>query len=230
MERIKRREFFRKGITLALVSLFTKVPFRLFSSAEPEPWIEPKEARVSFISGDFFINGIRAEVGASIVEGDTIQTGDQSEADIEIKDYAIFHMKENTVIEMNDIAAAHRVTVKKGWFLSIVRRGNTFQVKTPTLLAGVRGTVLFVNVLSDDKVYLCDCNGKVDLIDTRTMSKLKSIVSEYHTAFSIERAGTGVQITRADLLYHHDGDILKIDERFLQETRVFRMRRGGRNY
>jgi hypothetical protein len=230
VEKISRRDFIHTGLTVTFVSLLAGVPFRLFSSEEVEPWIEPKEARVSFIFGDFFINGIKSEVGASIVEGDVIHTGERSEADIEIKDYAIFHMKANTVIEMNNIVTGGRVKVRKGWFLSIVKKGRDFQVSTPTSLAGVRGTVLFVNVLDDDNMYLCDCNGKVDIIDARSKSQLKSIESEYHTAFNIRRAGKGVQITRAGLLYHGDRDILKMAKRFPQETKIFKDRKGGGYY
>ena len=58
MERISRRDFIRTGLSVTFISLFTRVPFRLFSSQEVEPWVEPIEARVSFISGEFFINGI----------------------------------------------------------------------------------------------------------------------------------------------------------------------------
>jgi hypothetical protein len=230
MERISRRDFIRAGLTVSFISLFTKVPLRVFSSEEVESWIEPTEARVSFILGDFYINGLKADVGAAIVEGDTIKTGDRSEADIEIKDYAIFHMKENTIIEINDVITDARVEVKRGWFLGIVKKGKDFQLFSPTVLAGVRGTVLFVNVLSDDSAYICDCNGKVDIIDTRDMKQLQSIESEYHTAFNIRRAGRGFQITRAGLLYHRDSDILKIAERFPQETKVFKDRKGGGYY
>ena len=230
MERISRRDFIRTGLSVTFISLFTRVPFRLFSSQEVEPWVEPIEARVSFISGEFFINGIKAEAGDNIVEKDTIRTGDRSEADIEIKNYAIFHMKENTIIEINDVVAEGRVKVKRGGFLAIVKKGKEFQVSTPTVLAGVRGTVLFVNVLSDDTAYFCDCDGKVDIIDSRSMSQLQSVESEYHTAFYIRKAGKGVQITRAAQLYHHDSDILKMAKRFPQETKVFKDKKGGGSY
>ncbi|UCB44530.1 MAG: FecR domain-containing protein [Spirochaetota bacterium] len=230
MKRMSRREFIRTGLAVSFVSLFVKAPFRLFSSEEVEPWVAPIEARVSFIFGEFFINGKKAEVGANIVEGDIIRTGDRSEAEIEVKNYAIFHMKENTVIEINNIVAKGRVKVKSGWFLGVIKKGKEFQVSTPTVLAGVRGTVLFVNVFSDDSAYLCDCNGKVDIIDPRSMNQLKTVESEYHTAFNIKKAGKGVQITRAGQLYHHDSDILKMAKRFPQETKVFKDRNGGGRY
>ncbi len=44
-----------------------------------------------------------------------------------------------------------RVEVKKGWFLAIIKRETQFEVGTPLVLAGVRGTVLFVNVLNDEE-------------------------------------------------------------------------------
>jgi hypothetical protein len=232
MKKISRREFIRTGVAVTLVSLFARIPFKLFSSQSQEagPWTEPLEARVSFISGEFFINGNKASVGDKISAGDTIQTGFLSEADIEMQDYAIFHMKANTSIEIDDIVSEAKVKVKKGWFLGIVKKGKQFQVSTPTVLAGVRGTVLFVNVFSDDRAYFCDCNGKIDIMDSKSMNQLQTVESVHHTAFTIQRAGTGVQMTRAKLLYHTDSDILRMAKRFPQETKTFKESKGGDHY
>jgi hypothetical protein len=228
MERIDRRSFLRLGAGVFAAALFTRTPLTLFSSQdEEESWVAPKAARVGYLVGTLLINGRGAEQGDEIVEGDILQTEDNSEADIEIKNYAMFHMKANTTVEVNDIFKAARVTVKKGRFLTIVRSGKSFHVTTPMVLAGVRGTVLFVNVLDEKRVYLCDCNGNVDLLKVPGKHRLKSIESDYHTAFNLKRTGSGLQITRAGLFYHHDRDILKMAERFPKETEIFRKRKDS---
>jgi len=228
MERIDRRSFLRLGAGVFTAALFTRVPLSLFSSQdEMEDWAAPKAARVGYLVGKLLINGRGAQQGEEIVEGDLLQTKDNSEADIEIKNYAIFHMKANTTVEVNDIFKDAGVTVKKGWFLTIVRSGKSFTVKTPMVLAGVRGTVLFVNVLDEQRIYLCDCNGNVDLLEGSGKHRLKSIESEYHSAFNLKSTGSGLQITRAGLFYHHDRDILKMAERFPKETDIFRKKKDS---
>ncbi len=81
-----------------------------------------------------------------------VKTGVNSEAEIEIRDYAVFHIKENSTVLLEDVLLSPRVEVKKGWFLAIIKRETQFEVGTPLVLAGVRGTVLFVNVLNDEEV------------------------------------------------------------------------------
>jgi hypothetical protein len=230
MERMKRREFIRLGAGVVAAAFCIKNPLSLFPAQTQEDFEVPKAARVSYLYGELLINGVSAEQGAEIFEGDIVQTGDNSEADIEIRDYAIFHIKANSTVEMNDIFQNAGVTVKRGWFLTIVRSGKDFAVSTPMVLAGVRGTVLFMNVLDDGRLYLCNCNGKIDIMDAKGMRRLKTSVSEYHTAFSMTRTGSGTQITAAGLLYHHDSDILKMAKRFQKETEVFRKKKGGGYY
>ena len=229
MERIDRREFLRLGAGIFTAALFTKVPLSLFPSQDraQEQWVAPDSARVSYLTGRLLVNGVGVEQGAEVYEGDVLQTKEDSEADIEIRSYAIFHMKPDTTVEIDDIFQSAGVTVKKGWFLTIVRSGKSFSVTTPMVLAGVRGTVLFVNVLDEKRIYLCDCNGNVDLLEPSSRRRLKSIESEYHSAFNLKKTGSGVQITRAGLFYHHDRDILKMAKRFPKETEVFKNRKDS---
>jgi hypothetical protein len=151
-----------------------------------------------------------------------VKTGDNSEAEIEIRDYAVFHIKENSTVLIEDILSSPRVEVKKGWFLAIIKRETQFEVGTPLVLAGVRGTVLFVNVLNDEEAYLCDCNGKVDLEDNATGDVVQNVVASYHKAFTLKKRGGGLDITRAKLLYHKDSDILQMADRFNRETMVIK--------
>jgi hypothetical protein len=227
MIRINRREFFRMGAGLIGAAVVTKCAVPLFSSQDATEWVPPESAAVRYTSGVLLVNGVRAEIGTVLNRRDRLQTGDRSEAEIEIQDYAIFHMKENSIVEIDDIFLTAHVTVRKGWFLAVVRKKKEFSLSTPMVTAGVRGTVLFVNVLNDERMYLCDCNGTVDLTDTTNGRFLKSVTSEYHTAFDLTRMQNGVALTGAGLRYHHDDDILKMARRFSEETEVFKRKKGG---
>ncbi len=223
MKKISRRNFIKIGISAIAAFVLVKNPLKLIASnTSDEDWIMPEEGRVSFVSGEVFINNNRGDVGDTVREGDVVKTGDNSEAEIEIRDYAVFLIKENSTVLLEDVFSSPKVEVKKGWFLAIIKRETRFEVGTPLVLAGVRGTVLFVNVLNDEEAYLCDCNGKVDLEDTATGDVVQNIVSNYHKAFTLNRRSDGLGIERAKLLYHNDSDILQMADRFNRETMVFR--------
>ncbi len=223
MKKISTRNFIKIGISAIAAFVLVKNPLKLIASnTSDEDWIMPEEGRVSFVSGEVFINNNRGDVGDTVREGDVVKTGDNSEAEIEIRDYAVFLIKENSTVLLEDVFSSPKVEVKKGWFLAIIKRETLFEVGTPLVLAGVRGTVLFVNVLNDEEAYLCDCNGKVDLEDTATGDVVQNIVSNYHKAFTLNRRSDGLGIERAKLLYHNDSDILQMADRFNRETMVFR--------
>ena len=231
MERFTRRQFIRMGIGAAGFFLFLKRPFQLRAGAGEPEWEAPTEGRVSYILGDVFINDKAASVDDAVSRGDVIRTGPDSEADVDIRDFSIFHIKENTEVEIEDILTSPKVRVKKGWFLIIVRKDTPLEVDTPTVLAGVRGTVFFFKVYDDDMVYMCDCNGKIELFDSRTGEALDLIRSYYHTAFDLTREKDTVSVKRTGLRYHEDEDILRIGNRFPIETRVFREKKeGGSDY
>ena len=223
MKKISRRNFIKIGISAIAAIGLVKNPLKLIASNSPDDdWVMPEEGRVSFASGEVFINNSRGDVGDIVKEGDVVKTGDNSEAEIEIRDYAVFHIKENSTVFIEDILVSPRVDVKKGWFMAIIKRETQFEVGTPLVLAGVRGTVLFLNVLNDEEAYFCDCRGKIDLEDTATGDVVQNVVSSYHKAFTLRKRGGGLDIESAKLLYHKDSDILKMADRFSRETLVFK--------
>ncbi len=118
MEALSRRKFIRMGISAALAFFITKMPLKLFpANSTEEDWVMPGEGRIIFISGEVRVNGIRVDIGDPLKEGDVLETGENSEAEIEIRDYAIFHVKANSTVQIEDIFKSPRINVKKGWFL-----------------------------------------------------------------------------------------------------------------
>jgi hypothetical protein len=217
------------GIGVAGSFFLLRSPFNSLAGTRESDWEAPMEGRVSFVLGDVFINDQAASEGDAVSEGDVIRTGPDSAAEVEIKDFSIFHIKENTEVEIEDILTSPKVKVRKGWFLIIVRKDTPFEVDTPTVLAGVRGTVFFFKVYDDDTAYVCDCNGKIELFDSRSGESLTLIKSNYHKAFDLNREGGTVSVKRTRLRYHEDNDILRMAGRFPQETRVIKdkQEKGG---
>ena len=137
MKKISRRNFIKIGISAIAAFVLVKNPLKLIASnTSDEDWIMPEEGRVSFVSGEVFINNNRGDVGDTVREGDVVKTGDNSEAEIEIRDYAVFLIKENSTVLLEDVFSSPKVEVKKGWFLAIIKRETRFEVGTPLVLAG----------------------------------------------------------------------------------------------
>jgi hypothetical protein len=222
MERMTRRGFIRMGAGAAVSALLLRDPFSLVAASRDREWEPPREGRISFASGRVEVNGRAAGAGDPLASGDVISTGRGSQADVEIRDVAVFHIKEDTEVALEELLARPSLRVARGWFLTIVKRKTPFQAATPTVLAGVRGTVFFLRVYDRERTYLCDCNGKLDLYDAGSGRQLRSVSSVYHTAFLLSRVDGGVQIERSGLLYHEDQDILRMSERFRRETAIFR--------
>jgi hypothetical protein len=219
------------GIGAVGAFLLLRNPYNLISGSRESDWQPPVQGRLSYVFGDVFINGTAASEGDLVSEGDVIKTGPESAADVEIQDVSIFHIKENTEILVENVLASPKIKVRKGWFLVIVKRDIPFEVDTPTVLAGVRGTVFFFKVYNENNVYLCDCNGKIELFDSFSGESLKLVKSHYHTAFDLNREGGAVTVQRAKLRYHEDDDILRMAGQFPNETRVFKEKqRGGSSY
>ena len=81
------------GIGVAGSFLLLRSPFHLIAGARKSDWEAPREGRVSYVLGDVFINDRVASEGDLVSEGDVIRTGPDSAADVEVKDFSIFHIK-----------------------------------------------------------------------------------------------------------------------------------------
>jgi hypothetical protein len=225
MKGLSRREFLQLLLGTAASLVLLRKPLRLLGSgSKEEEWEMPTEGRLSFISGEVRVNDRPAYVDDIVREGDVIQTGVGSEVEVELRDYAIFHLKENSSVRVENILASPKIRVEKGWFLIIVKRKTPLSVETPMTLAGVRGTVFFFKIISPKEEYMCICNGKMNIYNPSGGEPIKKITAKYHSAFDLEQGDRALQIIRAGLKHHEDEDILKMAERFPRESYVFRQK------
>ena len=124
---------------------------------------------IEFIDGEVSINGIPADFGQIVEFGDWVQTGPDSSVDIVFDRANIFRLGQNTVAAIEIGATRQSVDLKFGSFAAVFDRlrtltGNgTFDVRTPTASAGVRGTTFFFRVFDRDLTYVCACNGTLEL-------------------------------------------------------------------
>jgi len=231
MRKMSRRRFIRVCISAAAAGFLLRNPYRLVAGGGTRKWEMPDQGRIRFIKGEVYVNDIRAVIGDTVNQDDRIRTDEKSEAEIELQDFAVFSIKENTTCSVRDLFTKPTLELEKGWCLLIVRHGKPFSISTPTVLAGIRGTVIFFRVFDREHTYMCDCYGSVDLIDPDTGDVLRQVTSRYHKAVEIRKTGRHITVERQRKLYHRDRDILQISEGFSRETRVFEEKEGrGSNY
>jgi hypothetical protein len=88
----------------------------------------------------------------------------------------------------------------------------SFEVRTHTAVGGVRGTVFFVSVESEESTYICTCNGETDLSGSsddadRADRASTAVDADYHTAYRFVQEGATVSYQSAPLLYHTDEEM-----------------------
>jgi hypothetical protein len=159
-----------------MIGMFAAAP--LFAD---QALIEYFEGEVTVVSGtdEFF-----PDFGEPLVAGDLITTGAHSLAVIRLNDRAQVKLRENTQLWIDSAAQDAAVTLGSGGVFARVarsietmgRRAAGFEVKTPTVVAGVRGTEFFVaygrTVEEEPDLWLCVNEGVVDVTVPSTGQKV----------------------------------------------------------
>ncbi|MBU0566441.1 FecR family protein, partial [bacterium] len=116
------------------------------------PLFAQENGALSFFSGEVKVkeNGRDwqpARLNMEIKTGDEIKTGADSKAEIKIGNDLI-KIDGNTHFVVAELAkkSLFEVALGKAWFRVKKIRGNTIEVKTPTAVVGVRGTIFSIEV------------------------------------------------------------------------------------
>jgi hypothetical protein len=117
-------------------------------------------AKVTFVAGDVKIKSVpseagkKTELGAFLSSNQILVTGDKSTVDLEFSHGSSLRIKANTEIAMkrlieNNGNITEEVSLKKGMLVANVtkqKQSDNFNIVTPTVIAGVRGTRFLVVV------------------------------------------------------------------------------------
>lgn len=118
------------------------------------------KVKVSFVVGDVKVktatntSGIKPEVGAFLATGDTLVTGDKATIDLDFSNGSTLRIKANTEVAIkrlieNNGTVTEEVSLKKGMLVANItkkKQSDNFNIVTPTVIAGVRGTRFLVEV------------------------------------------------------------------------------------
>lgn len=165
---------------------------------------------IASFAGNVTVNGTTvASVGQMIKFGDLIQTGEASYCELMINEKNILRLGNNTGLVFSISATESALELKEGWFAGVTgkmfKNDRTYLIRTPTVIASVRGTTFCTKVENPDSTYFCVCNGKIELKkssgDTGDM-----VISPHHTARRYKKEKDGTLTIEKDpgLLYHDD--------------------------
>ena len=179
--------------------------------------------------GDATVNGERLQPQRQLQTGDQIATGSGSQLVFAIGNSS-FLVRQNSRITVERGATLNTVSVLRmltGAVASVWGRGNSRQVVTPTLTAGIRGTGVYTEVRPDEgyRSYFCNCYGTVDMAagNDRLVSQ-----SSYHQSFWGEvQPKNGRLLTPANAINHTDEELEYLARLVNQQTAWQAMGRRG---
>lgn len=159
--------------------------------------------------GDATVNGGRLQSGQTIQTGDQIATGPNSTLIFTVGNSA-FHVRQNSFLAVERGATLTAVSLLRmltGAVVSVWGRGNTRQIITPTLTAGIRGTGVYTEIFAnqDGRSYFCNCYGTVDM---SAGAEKTTSTSAYHQAYWGEvTPKAGRSLTAAKAINHTDEEL-----------------------
>lgn len=170
--------------------------------------------------GDAMVNGERLLPQRQLQTGDQISTGPASHLVFAIGNSS-FLVRQNSRFSVERGATLNTVSVLRmltGAVASVWGRGNSRQIVTPTLTAGIRGTGVYTEVRPDQgyRSYFCNCYGTVDMIAgaDRLVSR-----SSYHQSFWAEtQPRNGRLLTPAGAINHTDEEMEYLARLVNQQT------------
>lgn len=181
-----------------------------------------RRGNIVALQGDVLCNGRRLSPDATIVTGDTLQTGPGSSLVFSIGGDA-FRMRPESHLVVERGPTLHTVSLLRlatGAVTSVWGRGPQRTILTPTLTAGIRGTGVYTQVYGGEnpRTYFCNCYGTVDLVagGDRVTSR-----ADYHQPFWGQRdpvGGSAQQLLPAPPMNHSDEELEVLARLVRQQT------------
>lgn len=172
---------------------------------------------VEYVEGEVTIDGVVADFGQEVPIGAWVQSGPGSRVDIVFDRVNIFRLGENTVAVVSIGDGRQDVDLRTGTLAAVfdrVRRlsgDEGFNVRTPTVVGGVRGTSFFFKVNSRDETYVCTCNGTIDWHSVGGEHSFQVAAPE-HEAYLFRSTADGVEVEQSTLIYHDNDSLNQLAE------------------
>ncbi|MGO9411698.1 MAG: FecR domain-containing protein [Spirochaetia bacterium] len=175
----------------------------------------PRVPTITYMEGTVTVDGRPAAIGDTVPLGSVVVTSAQSLADIEFNVRNVMRLSENTTLVFNPRNLQTGSELRVGALTLVLKAlpsgafGESFLVRTPTVVAGVRGTSFFVKVESPSSTYVCACNGVVQVLGADGRP-LKELAASHHKGVRVAGSADNPQVADAPMLYHTDEDVEKV--------------------
>lgn len=178
------------------------------------------EAEMSYFEGEVWVNDEEAVPGQSIPLGSRVKTGPVSYCEITFGTENIFRIEENTLTTISIGEEKKLIDIQRGSIEAVFNRLESlagipdFSITTPSMIAGVRGTVFYLKVEDPRNTYLCTCNGTILQrgADQAPEQNLE-VTATRHKAYRFTKTSEGTKIESAGLLYHTDETMDSVAEK-----------------
>jgi len=191
---------------LILLFLFLTATSQLIAGGQSESSVMQRTGVLEYIQGEVFINNQLGSIGDSVNSDDIIKTGANSYCEIVFGERNLFRLEDNTITQID--WAKSEVQLSQGAIGAVFTNLNrfitpdrNFIVSTPSVAAGVRGTVFYIKIENPQNTYLCICNGELDLTESYNGIVISS---GHHQAYRFSNREGTLSYAPAPLLYHDD--------------------------
>lgn len=186
-----------------------------------------QRSNVVELAGDAFVNGQKLLQDQYIQTGDQIETGPDSHL-VFVMGNSAFLVRQNSrmTVERGDtLNAVSVLRLVTGAIVSVWSKGNSRQITTPTLTAGIRGTGVYTELAPDGRTYFCNCYGTVELATLTDRALSRSV---YHQSFWADpQPRAGRQLSAAPAINHTDEELERLAALIDQRTAWQELGRKG---
>jgi hypothetical protein len=169
--------------------------------------------KVLAVTGSAEVDGRAARIGNSVPSEALLVTGPDSFLEVLTPEGAVVRVYPESNVRLSGSSFRRRIDLFAGSLANFVvrtgrrlgaARARSFEIRTPTVVAGVRGTAFFVGLEQPGQTYLCICNGVLHM-EHPAGKDLGTIEAAHHHAFRYQKAGPEASTSEAPGLYHDDG-------------------------
>jgi hypothetical protein len=182
-------------------------------------------ATVVYLEGTLTMDGKPLKTGSAIQDGSILKTAADSRAEIMFSGKNIIRMGSSTSMRVYLKDLQRSMQIENGTVTAVFRKldkavGGGMKVTTPSVIAGVRGTIFCVWVSGTSKeTYFCTCNGRIEFAPGGTKPEIVK-EARHHEAMLFTGTGDGASASVPDAEYnprHTDSDLESLAGRIGQK-------------
>jgi ferric-dicitrate binding protein FerR (iron transport regulator) len=205
------------GPTAAGVTAPTGATGATAATGATTPAPELPARRFLLIEGKVTVNGKAAKVGDAFAASVTLEVAKKGRAVVTLAPGTFVELRAGTKLTLG--SSTRKTTSLKlltGAIWSFVAKESSYEVETANAVAGVRGTVYYVEAKKTE-TYVCDCDGKLEVNAGGPASLPSNVESNKgHVGNSIKGKGKAAKLKAAKMHGHTEKEAKALLDLFEQ--------------